>query len=484
MGAGFIVAPTRELEPDLLILPRELKAVGYATGMVSSHPWFNEQARLIDFFDIAARVKGSPESYGYGSFAELLPSIERFLDSVKKANAPFFLYVHAMDTHVPNRYHKGFPILPVAEQWKRYDAYDAEILYTDHHVAIVQDMLRDRGLWENTVFVFLADHGEEFGEMGPEYWNHLHGYTQRRAQVHIPLIIRFPGDKNPGTRFPSVTRQIDLAPTLLRLVMPGFDLDGFRLDGEDLTPEIRGDASPRERTSMAFTWWRYWALHEKDTEVHYDQWHDGYALHRVEVDATNYPRLVSWDGDGRGSVLTERLGRLYRDRMAEFIRMKPTYAFVQEANISIPATVHHDEGAVPTYLERDDDLWTLKVNASLDARAGESPEPIVLSTPWVPGRYRVGVRLRRGKEYRNRFDIVFPDEGSTIIEVDGPDAGSDVADVGDHVFGEVLKIKVANPVGGVSLRGLTMKLVGGDAARAKQLPADLEERLRALGYAQ
>jgi arylsulfatase A-like enzyme len=49
--------------------------------------------------------------------------------------------------------------------------------------------LRDNGLWENTIVVFMSDHGEEFGE---------HGGTRHKSTVysevtHVPFVMRIPG---------------------------------------------------------------------------------------------------------------------------------------------------------------------------------------------------------------------------------------------------------------------------------------------------
>src|SRR5262249_31392729 len=150
--------------------------------------------------------------------------------------------------------------------------------YTDHWVGQLIDTLRQRRLLDNTIVVFTADHGEEFNEMGPEKWNASHGPHVRRVLMHVPLIIRIPGDPAPGRRYVGLTRHIDLAPTLLRLAMPQFDLGGYRVDGDDLSRELSagGNGAAVQRISYAYTP-RYWAVYERDDEVHYDQWTDTYS---------------------------------------------------------------------------------------------------------------------------------------------------------------------------------------------------------------
>jgi len=89
--------------------------------------------------------------------------------------------------------------------------YDAEIRYADEHVGRVLDTLRERGLYEETLIVVTADHGEEFGEHGlyREHWG-THEGTQ-----HVPLLVKPPASAgvDSGSRAELVTN-VDMAPTL------------------------------------------------------------------------------------------------------------------------------------------------------------------------------------------------------------------------------------------------------------------------------
>ena len=90
-------------------------------------------------------------------------------------------------------------------------AYDAEIRYADEHVGRVLDALKDRGLYEDTLVIVTADHGEEFGEHGlyREHWS-THDGTQR-----VPLLVKPPAnaDVEHGIRDHLVTN-VDLPTTL------------------------------------------------------------------------------------------------------------------------------------------------------------------------------------------------------------------------------------------------------------------------------
>lgn len=91
--------------------------------------------------------------------------------------------------------------------------YDAEIRYMDEHVGMFLDWLTEIGLDDETVLVFVSDHGEEFAEHGRVG---MHGHTLADELLHVPLLIRIP-----GTEPKTIDRQtglIDLAPTLLALL--------------------------------------------------------------------------------------------------------------------------------------------------------------------------------------------------------------------------------------------------------------------------
>ena len=90
-------------------------------------------------------------------------------------------------------------------------SYDAEINYVDRHVGRLLDHLRETGVYQETLIILTADHGEEFGEHGVyhEHWSTYDG-TQR-----VPLLIKPPADTgfDPGIRSELVTN-VDMAPTL------------------------------------------------------------------------------------------------------------------------------------------------------------------------------------------------------------------------------------------------------------------------------
>ncbi len=165
---------------------------------------------------------------------------------------PFFLYAHATDPHVPytppepfrSRFAPGVDPeaghleharaviqgrLPPTEQTRSdlVDLYDAEIAFNDHHFGQLLERLKELDLYESSLIVLVADHGEEF--LDHDGWEH--GITLFDEQLHVPLMIKLPGGRGAGQRIGATVSQIDVVPTILDLlgVPPPPTLDGASL---------------------------------------------------------------------------------------------------------------------------------------------------------------------------------------------------------------------------------------------------------------
>jgi len=124
--------------------------------------------------------------------------------------------------------------------------YHAEVAYADRQVGRFLDGLRDLGLEDRTVVAVVSDHGEEFwdrlgqeGQLGYET-NSDHGHTLYQELVHVPALLRIPGQDAAVVREP--VQLVDLFPTLLRAV----GVAPPASQGSDLTPLLgrRSAGSP------------------------------------------------------------------------------------------------------------------------------------------------------------------------------------------------------------------------------------------------
>jgi choline-sulfatase len=147
---------------------------------------------------------------------------------------PFFLWLHYYDPHAD--YDPPFPYRSAYE-----DPYDGEIAYTDDWIGFVFDSLRLLNLWDTTLTIVTADHGESLGEHGEK----THGIFVYDSTIHVPLIMRYTPGIPAGTRVADPVSSIDIVPTVL-------DLAGirgsYRFDGCSLSPLIAGNPATEERT--------------------------------------------------------------------------------------------------------------------------------------------------------------------------------------------------------------------------------------------
>ncbi|MDD1650818.1 MAG: sulfatase-like hydrolase/transferase, partial [Methylococcaceae bacterium] len=84
-------------------------------------------------------------------------------------------------------------------------AYDECIQYVDDGLGRVFEALKQRGLYDNTLIIITADHGEEFMEHGLIG----HGESLYDELIHVPLIVKFPCP-GPHCAPRTVTSQVEL----------------------------------------------------------------------------------------------------------------------------------------------------------------------------------------------------------------------------------------------------------------------------------
>jgi arylsulfatase A-like enzyme len=92
--------------------------------------------------------------------------------------------------------------------------YDANLLYVDDLIGRLLTTLDQLKLRDNTIVVFLADHGEAFGEHGAYH----HERVAYQEMTHVPVAIRLPARlaSSPQLR-PEVLSPLDFMPTFLDL---------------------------------------------------------------------------------------------------------------------------------------------------------------------------------------------------------------------------------------------------------------------------
>ena len=131
---------------------------------------------------------------------------------------------------------EGFPDLAPSDENLRmlralYLGLASEV---DHHLGRIIADLKDRGLYDSTLIVVTADHGEMLGDHG--LWGKA---TFHDAAWHTPLILRDPGAPARGAAVDLPTESVDVTPTILDcLGLPVPDT----MDGRSLRPFLHGES--------------------------------------------------------------------------------------------------------------------------------------------------------------------------------------------------------------------------------------------------
>lgn len=121
------------------------------------------------------------------------------------------------------------------EHWSRALQYNlGAIAEIDHGVGRMLAALDELGLADNTVVVYMADHGEMVGERGLLD----KGPGAYDALYRVPLVIRFPGRIAAGTRCDALVQNFDLYPTILELA--GLEITST-IDSRSLLGTLAGE---------------------------------------------------------------------------------------------------------------------------------------------------------------------------------------------------------------------------------------------------
>lgn len=180
----------------------------------------------------------------------------------------------AWEVEEPGDYVLSAWISDVASRKEIRRRYVAEIEYLDEFLGGLQQLLKDEGLWDNSIVVFTSDHGEALGEHG--HVGHVQGLTDE--QIRVPLLMRLPESHPLRDDLAEVPLDrpfgmMDLAPTLVSLCglpeMPGVAgvslLDPERLTDAPVLSETYQPESKRNLLSLRNS--RYKLIWDADADT-------------------------------------------------------------------------------------------------------------------------------------------------------------------------------------------------------------------------
>lgn len=279
-GSTIVASSRMMVRTDAPMLPAHLAAAGYATGIFGkwhlgeNYPhrpedrgfhhtlWFPLQEIgsfsdywCNDYFDPVLRLSRSQTKKFSGYCTDIFfDEAIRWMRQQKEAEKPFFCYlplnvVHGpqwADTSLRQSIGQRFPKLSAGQI-----GYLAMLANADANVGTLEEFLRQQGLSDNTILVFLSDNGG-YALVGHYNAGMRDGKSRLAEGGHrVPCFVRWPaggvGGTEAGRSVDGLTEVQDLLPTLLDLcaVKP---LAGPKLDGMSLAKPLRGEAGVLDRT--------------------------------------------------------------------------------------------------------------------------------------------------------------------------------------------------------------------------------------------
>lgn len=260
------------LDTQRSTLAEILRKNGYATAGFVSAPFlysnygYNQGFQHYDDFTVKFDTNKDAQS-GITSPA-LTAAIQKWLQ--KNHERRFFLFLHYWDVHYdyipPSPYDKlfarkyrgaidgrNFNLNPkIKRGMKQRDLahvialYDGEIAFTDFYIGKLISSLKELNVFDNSLIIFTADHGDEFLEHGGKG----HRRTLYHEVLHVPLIIKFPA----GAEFPK-GKTVDAPASILDIMPTILSYLGLKTppvsDGQELLSSLNGHRPNSNRSLFA-----------------------------------------------------------------------------------------------------------------------------------------------------------------------------------------------------------------------------------------
>lgn len=213
-------------------LYQALKKGGYRTGMIGKLHVAPDSIFPIDYHPIKGPNYEKVGLIRYSEYAE------KFINA---GDEPFFLMVNYPDTHWPFQHQvEGRPkktVKPSEVTSFAYLQFDNPLireystalyncmLRLDECVGELMGKLKKSGKEDNTLVIYLSDHGDEMGRGKFDIYE---------AGTKIPFLASWPGKITQGTQTDALISTIDIMPTVLAVA--GIALEDKRATGKSLVP--------------------------------------------------------------------------------------------------------------------------------------------------------------------------------------------------------------------------------------------------------
>ncbi|MDH3255225.1 MAG: sulfatase, partial [Acidobacteriota bacterium] len=235
------------VRPNLVAFTDYLSRRGYdTTAFVGNWTLKPELSGLQEYFGLYETILSRKRWFGLAkseataddiSVAALEWLEERPAESRRR---PFLLWVHYVEPHAPYQLQRDFleqiGLKASGSVLSAKKRYDSEVAFVDHRIGRFLDDIGEMIDLDQTLVIFVSDHGESLGEHG--YWGH--GRHLYEVTLHVPMGIVWP-QRIAARTVEAPASILDIGPTLLGLVgLPVPD----HFQGFDWTEVVTRSAQP------------------------------------------------------------------------------------------------------------------------------------------------------------------------------------------------------------------------------------------------
>jgi len=248
------------LSKNATVCAEILKEAGYLTAGFVSAPYLHSEFGFNQGFDLyddyTIYYSSNRESHRGITAPKTHKRVKKWLE--KNHRHSFFLFIHYWDVHYDynppppydtmfdpdykgkitaedfERNHRINPSMSKRDLEHIIALYDGEIAFTDSYIGRLLEYLQQLGIYDKTLIILTADHGDEFFEHGRKG----HRKNLFDETLKVPLMIKFPSSGWKGKHIGKQVQIIDIVPTFLSYLSFNWNC---KFQGESLMPLIIGE---------------------------------------------------------------------------------------------------------------------------------------------------------------------------------------------------------------------------------------------------
>lgn len=287
----------------------KIKPVRYADGWNTGPAWEAADVHDTMYYDGAQTKlakqtltrlakKDQPFYMGLGYFRPHLPfaAPKKYWDMydpkeiplAANPNVPKNAPVYSMNSMYELRHYDGFHHIghPTSSYRMSEDTirklrhgYYASVSYIDALLGDLFAHMKKIGIYDNTIIILWGDHGWKLGNHNS--WGKMTNYN---IDLKVPMIIRYPGQKNRGAQTFGMTELIDMFPSLCELA--GVKVPEY-MQGTSFVPLIENPERPWKKAVFS-------QFHRRPQQSPDGKRYMGYS---INTEKYHYVEWHSWDSD-------------------------------------------------------------------------------------------------------------------------------------------------------------------------------------------